>query len=469
MAVLELDDIQGLITFGYGHLEYASYLFLSIRDAAQARAWLKRVAPQVTPACSEKGTQAVHIAFTSAGLAQIGLPGGSLKTFPRQFQEGMATKDRARILGDQDEEDPAKWEFGGTGPEAKPIHTLLMLYAETPEARLALVDKHTADLSAHGLTIIATENSERPRENEEHFGFRDGISQPAIEGSPVPPKPDQTILPPGEFILGYANGYAQIPFAPTVAAGTDPLGLLKLDEVDMGRLGLGRNGSYLVFRKLQQHVGAFWSYFRAQAGANGLPESDAEGIRLAAKGVGRWRSGAPLTLSPDWDNHQPDNAFGFRDLDPNGERCPYGSHIRRSNPRDVLTPDPNGGKPQNNTDTINHHRLLRRGRPYGACLTNPETDPDDGVDRGLLFVTINANIRRQFEFVQQTWINNPNFGGLYTDRDPLLGDASQATFTIPGSPIRTRLCGMPQFVTMRGGGYFFLPGLAALRYLAKLG
>ena len=466
MAALELEDIQGLVTFGYGHLEYAAYLFLNMADAVSARAWLAQIALQVTPARSDKGTEAVHIAFTIDGLKQIGLPDDGLTTFPRQFQEGMALPDRARILGDVGDEDPSQWQFGG--PSNDPLHVLLMLFAHTTEARQALIDQHQAALTANGLRILHQENSERPRKNEEHFGFRDGLSQPAIDGSPVKAKPGQTLLPPGEFILGYEDAYAQMPFAPTVVALTDPSGLLKPDPVDTGRLSLGRNGSYLVFRKLQQHVGAFWGYFRAQAEASSAPDHHEEMLRLASKGVGRWRSGAPLTLSPDQDNKQPDNVFGFRALDPNGERCPYASHIRRSNPRDVLTPDPFGGQPEDNTETINHHRILRRGRPYGSCLIHPETDPDDGADRGLLFLTLNANIRRQFEFVQQTWINNPNFGGLYNDRDPLLGSDPEATLTIPGSPLRTRLCKMPQFITMRGGAYFFLPGLAALRYLAQL-
>ena len=210
MPALELEDIQGLITFGYGHLEYAAYLFLHITDAAQARAWLAQIAPQVTPARSEKGTAAVHVAFTSLGLAQIGLPDDALKTFPRQYQEGMATPDRARILGDAGAEDPGQWQFGG--PTTEPVHILLILFAHTPEAREALCGQHETALAAHGLEFAWRENSERPRRNEEHFGFRDGLSQPTFDGSPVKSKPGQNQVCRRESsFLGYPDGYANLP------------------------------------------------------------------------------------------------------------------------------------------------------------------------------------------------------------------------------------------------------------------
>ena len=393
---------------------------------------------------------------------QLGLPEDGLGTFPRQFQEGMTAPDRARILGDLGDEDPSRWQFGGPSTQRSPCPAAAV--RPYPEALAALVSRHEATLtSPAGWRIVWRENAERPQNNQEHFGFRDGLSQPAIAGSPAKPKPGQTLMPPGEFILGYPNAYAQIPFAPTVAAGSDPLNLLTPDPDDPGRLALGRNGSYLVCRKLQQHVGAFWGSLRAQAEGSGAADTPTEMNRLAAKGVGRWRSGASLTLSPAQDNGKAENVFGFRDLDPDGERCPLGAHIRRANPRDMLPPET-----ADNSTTIGHHRLLRRGRPYGPCLLHPESDPDDGADRGLLFLAVNANLRRQFEFIQQTWINNPNFGGLYTDRDMLMGDSADATVTLPGEPVRTRLRGLPRFVTMRGGGYFFLPGLPALRYLANL-
>jgi Dyp-type peroxidase family len=455
---LELEHIQGFVLFGYGHLEYSTYLLLHLDDGERGRAWLAGLAPQITAARAEKGDSAINIALTFAGLKALDLPENGLGTFPRQFQEGMAAPDRARILGDEGRNTPENWQFGG--PNTEDVHLLLLLFAHTAEGRETLAAQQEAACAAGGLRVLQREDSVRPRSNQEHFGFRDGLSQPAIDGSPAPPKPGETVLPAGEFLLGYPNAYGQLPFAPTIAASGAGLGLTP-DPDDPTRLSLGRNSTYLVFRKLQQHVGPFWDYYQAQAAASGASDREAEALQLAAKSVGRWRSGAPLALSPDRDSGQSRNNFVYRKLDPDGLRCPFGAHVRRANPRDMLPPGIS-----DESVTINHHRILRRGRPYGPCLSDPETDRDDGIERGLLFLALNANIRRQFEFVQQTWIGNPNFGGLYTDRDALLGSDPEATVTIPGLPVRTRLCGLPQFVTMRGGSYFFVPSLPTLRFLA---
>jgi deferrochelatase/peroxidase EfeB len=157
------------------------------------------------------------------------------------------------------------------------------------------------------------------------------------------------------------------------------------------------------------------------------------------------------------------NDFLYADQDPHGFACPIGAHIRRTNPRDSLVPR------KDSLTVSNRHSILRRGRSYGAPLQRFSTESDDGTERGLLFVCANANIARQFEFVQQTWVNSPKFGGLYDDRDPLLGShgAEGGTLTIPERPVRRRLTGLPRFTTVRGGGYFFLPGIRALRFLAE--
>lgn len=454
---LELEHIQGLVLFGYGNLEYSAYLFLNVGSGAYATAWLSELTPQITAAHQEKSDSAIHLALTFAGLKAFGLPADGLATFPRQFQEGMATPDRARILGDCGSSAPEQWEFGG--PNTEEIHALLMLFARTAEGREALAAQQEAALEAAGLRVVHRENSERPRHNQEHFGFRDSLSQPAIAGSPAKAKPGEAILPAGEFLLGYPNAYGQIPFAPTVAASSVPLGS---DANDPLRLAWGSNGTYLVFRKLQQDVGLFWDYYQTEAAAAGAKDTQAEARRLAAKSVGRWRSGASLALFPEEDSQQPNNDFGYRVSDPEGLRCPFGAHVRRANPRDMLPPGTS-----DESQTISHHRILRRGRPFGPCLSDPETERDS-ESRGLLFLALNANIRRQFEFVQQTWIGSPNFGGLYTDRDAILGTNPAATVTIPALPVRNRLCGLPQFVTMRGGGYFFLPSLPALQFLANI-
>jgi Dyp-type peroxidase family len=249
-------------------------------------------------------------------------------------------------------------------------------------------------------------------------------------------------------------------------------GALPRDPAGSGRADLGRNGTYLVVRQLRQDVAGFWRYLES---ATRHPDGSADAaakIRLGARLVGRWPGGAPLVLSPDRDDPALSSAtdFGYYAADPDGLRCPIGAHVRRTNPRDSLDPDPGS---QKSIDIGNRHRLLRRGREYGPVASADQlaSGVDDGIERGLHFLCLSANIARQFEFIQHTWVNNPKFSGLYQDADPLVAARRDGAdcFTIPGQPVRTRLTALPQFVTTRGGAYFFLPGLKALRYLAGLG
>jgi deferrochelatase/peroxidase EfeB len=262
-------------------------------------------------------------------------------------------------------------------------------------------------------------------------------------------------------------------------------------------------------------------------------------VKLAAKMVGRWPSGAPLELSPDQDDPSlaDSDTYGFYEKgahdenDRLGRRVPLGSHTRRSNPRDSLEPGPGGEGRLTREESLRVtrlHRMIRRGRPYGPAIARSmkpqdilkigmlisqyverkiaETSPEarDAFkkeviqavggqadlesmkleeimevvvrtvkeDRGLHFLCFNASIARQFEFVQQTWINNPKFGGLYGDNDPIMGQRQTAqvgpadTFNEQGSPVRKRFQSLPEFVTVRGGAYFFMPGIKALKYLA---
>jgi deferrochelatase/peroxidase EfeB len=200
-------------------------------------------------------------------------------------------------------------------------------------------------------------------------------------------------------------------------------------------------------------------------------------VELAAKMVGRWPDGTPLVDSPEGpQTHlQTHDRFVYAGHpthpDPHGFHCPIGSHIRRTNPRDSL-----GEIPQRSITLSNLHRMIRRGRAYGPPLVE-DMDPaklvtasPDRVERGLHFICLNAAIDRQFEFVQNQWANNPKFGELYDDPDPLIGmaDESPGTFTVQGRPVRRRYTGIPRFVEMRGGAYFFLPSIAAIRMLAEL-
>jgi Dyp-type peroxidase family len=273
----------------------------------------------------------------------------------------------------------------------------------------------------------------------EHFGYRDGISQPAIAGSGLPVLPGHApVLRAGEFILGTLDQNNEYPAAPQPAA-------------------LGRNGTYLVWRKLHEDVAGFRAFLQQNAATPDAEE------RLAAKLMGRWRSGAPLALSPDQDDPtlgadaRRNNAFQYLAEDAKGLTCPLGSHVRRAYARDAL----NGPI----TD-VQRHRVLRRGMPYGPPL--PPGAPDDQADRGLIFVALGASIARQFEFVQSVWLNNSDFIGQSGDRDPIAGANDETTnAVIPQKPLRRRILGIPRFVTVRGGGYFFLPGVQALHLLAR--
>jgi Dyp-type peroxidase family len=272
---------------------------------------------------------------------------------------------------------------------------------------------------------------------KEPFGYRDGISHPAIEGSGIPgSNPREQPLKAGEFVLGYP----------------DELGGIQKTDPEI----LGRNGTYVVFRKLHQRVAEFRRYLKSSA-----KDRDDEEL-LAAKMMGRWRSGAPLALCPFHDDpavgadNLRNNDFMFEADDKAGLKTPGGSHIRRTNPRDASI-----------AGVVRIHRMIRRGTAYGPLLPEGVLE-DDGADRGLMFAFVGANIGRQFEFVQSQWINDGIFFGAGDDRDPITGsNGTPINFTVPRKPVRRRCVGIPQFVVARGGEYCFMPGLRALRWLSE--
>ncbi len=474
---LELDEIQGLLLRGFGDCPHARFLFLRIRDLAAARVALAALADELaltSTAARLLGPRAesrVQLAFTARGLRALGLDDDALDSFPLEFQEGIATPDRARILGDTGDSAPEVWEFGGRGDGGDGgIDVWLGLYARGAEP-LRVLRADWAD-SLAGFDVIAEQHT-IPREGDrEHFGFRDGISQPAIEGDPAPLLPGQDLVRAGEFVLGYPNQYGKLPLSPSVAAssGAGAVGLPA--AAAPGRHDLGRNGSFLVYRKLEQHVDAFKAFFAAAAERESGRPDRALADYLAAKCMGRWPSGAPLMLAPERDDPAlgadplRNNDFRFADTDPRGLRCPIASHIRRANPRDAKGPDP-----AESLEVVQRHRLLRRGRMYH----------EPSGRRGVHFLALNASLRRQFEFIQQTWIINPKFEGLHADRDPITGDSDPharpepgreppvTQVTIPEHPYRRRLGSMPRFVSVRAGAYLFMPGLRTLRWLATPG
>lgn len=467
---LEIEDIQGIIISGYKRLFFSSYLFLRIDDGSKAQEWLKQIVPQVTNSSQHPREldSAINIAFTYKGLEKLNkLPPKTLKTFSQEFREGMDDQDRSRQLGDLGANAPEHWEEPWrrkTESSQEEIHILLLLQAVDKEKLHTLRKAQEGLFEPWGVSPVVVEEGRIPYDSKEHFGFQDSISQPEIAGSPKQKGGD--CIKPGEFILGYQNEDGNFPLTPIVDAAQDEnnnLQLLENKGANKPQLkDFGRNGSYLVFRKLHQHVAKFRQYFRDNF-------SDPQQQELmAAKVVGRWRSGAPLVLAPDYDPNDSkitdNNSFSYRETDIHGYKCPLGAHIRRVNPRDALEQDPH-----NSLKSVNRRRLLRRGVIYGEPLPDDAFE-DDQQPRGVLFFCINADIRRQFEFVQQTWVNNSQFSGLYDERDPLIGcpysGNSTQQMTIQQEPVRQRLTDLPNFVSVKGGAYFFLPSISALYFLA---
>jgi Dyp-type peroxidase family len=455
---LELGDIQGLVIRGYSNLPAARFGLFEIGDRRRARAWLAAVADAVTSGDERPADRAINVALSATGLGKLDLAPEAMAGFSSEFVEGMTTDRRARILGDVEESAPQRWQWGGPNPPG--IDLILLVYARDEE--------HLAGAWAEvepgdgGVTLVHALDS-WTHSNREHFGFRDGISQPTLEGLARVDSAANTIKA-GEFVLGYPNEYGLLTDRPLLDRDADPDHLLPAAD---GRADFGRNGSYLVLRQLAQDVPKFWQFIDRQVGG-----VDSDRVRLAAKMVGRWPGGASLVESPDHDipSLARSNDFGYHAGDTDGLRCPHGAHVRRSHPRDSLDPRP-GSK--DSIAVSKRHRILRRGRPYGDPISMHDAlaagdDPAAGA-RGLFFMCLNGNIARQFEFIQHTWINNPKFAGLYDDADALTGtDPSRGrTFRIPAFPVRKRITEIPTFVTVRGGAYFFLPGIAALRYLTR--
>lgn len=482
----DMQDIQGFVISGYAHLPCVSYLMLRVNDAPAVRQWIGQLVNEVTTSEGKELISCLNVALTHNGLRRIGLDEETLDTFSRPFVEGMATQHRSRILGDGAENAPVNWDWGGNlksdpakADETKAVDLVLLLFGKDETTLDALVNQHRAQFAEAGLTEVAALGAGRQPDIHEHFGFADGMGQPAIEGTiQTRDAAPRNVLKTGEVLLGYVNDYGKLADTPSLKAALDPQNVLHdlpaVDETEQAlppgergtvRRDFGRNGTYVVFRQLAQHVAKFCHFLdEATRTLDGALDPKA-GDRLAAKFVGRWQSGAPLVLSPDADDPALSNAddFGYRDSDAHGFRCPIGSHVRRSNPRDTLGPDAATA-----LATANRHRILRRGRSYGVRPEDRRVD--DGVPRGLHFLCLNADIERQFEFVQQTWINNPVFGGLDGEVDPLVGNLTKGDeiFTVQADPLRTRVHNLERFITVKGGAYFFLPSLRALRYLASL-
>jgi Dyp-type peroxidase family len=435
--VLELDDIQSGVLRPRPSPYVASYQLLRIDDARAGRELMERLAGVVASAAhaaSPAGDTWVSVSLTVHGLRALGVPQDSLDSFAWEFRQGMAA--RASALGDTGESSPEHWERPlGT----KDVHVVLTAVApDASHLETAVGRARRAYQEMPGIEAIWRQDCHALSTGKEAFGFRDGISHPAVEGSGIPGTDShERPLAAGEFVLGYADETGGLPPMPRPDA-------------------LGRNGTYVAFRKLHQRVAAFRRYI---SGVSGSPE---EAELVAAKMMGRWRSGAPLALCPLHDDAavgadvERRNDFAYGD-DPIGFKTPPGAHIRRANPRDARV-----------AGVARLHRMIRRGTAYGPELPEGALD-DDGADRGLMFAFIGAHLGRQFEFVQQEWVNGGELLGLGDEKDPVVGaNDGSGTFSIPRRPLPMRLRGLSRFVVMRGGEYGFMPGLRALRWLAAL-
>jgi Dyp-type peroxidase family len=461
VADIDWDDVQGNVLRGY-RFDHAHHLVLSIGDPEQARRLLRRLTSAVTPSAPwyEKPDATLNLAFTHRGLAALGLDGATLASFPEEFREGMLSRSRDQ-LGDVEADDPEHWEAEGVHhPSA---HVLVMVHGNSVETADEQRSQIVADALDHGFGLVATEHLNNlagpggwaARKRIEHFGFADGVSQPAVEGARQPSivegngtldsdgkwRPVRT----GEFLLGFPNEENDVPPLPQPET-------------------LSRNGTYLVYRKLSQDVAGFRRLVAERAARHSLAAE-----LLAAKLMGRETNGAPLHPDGAAAGEQPgvdadgadyvavnDFCFGDDDL---GRGCPVASHVRRANPRDGLGLSP---------ELVSRHRMLRRGMPYGPPLPEGVLE-DDGVERGLMFLAYCADISRQFEFVQREWLNDGNAMGVGHTADPIAGHGTSPrtfAFEAPDGSGPVVLADLPSLVRVRAGEYLFQPSLTGLRYLS---
>ena len=346
---------------------------------------------------------------------------------------------RAEGLGDVGESSPEHWEKPLGSPD---VHVVITAVS-TDEARTLEPRSNaraTPATSLPGVAAIWRQDCHVLPGEREPFGFKDGISHPAIEGSGVPG------TNPHEVAAESRRVRARIPRRDGRHA--DP---------SRSRRYWDATAVTSSFRKLHQRVAAFRHYVRAKrrAGSEELLGRKDDGTlaqRRSARALPRGRR------SGVGDDPERNNDFLFRADDPIGYKTPLGSHIRRINPRDADI-----------AGVVRIHRMIRRGTAYGPALPDGVME-DDGVDRGLMFAFVGANLGRQFEFVQSEWMNDSAFFGDGQERDPVSGDGGdgEGTYNIPRRPLRRRLKGLSRFVITRGGEYCFVPSLRALRWLSEL-
>jgi deferrochelatase/peroxidase EfeB len=533
MQLSEVDfrDIQGLVRFGHGHLREARFYLVQIADAEKARAWIRNNMDYITTAVPDRTARhALQIAFTCEGLRKLGIADEVLNAFSLEFRGGMVDPNRSRRLGDVAANNPERWDWGLPGRSYPDV--VVMIYGEKQEEDKnaegfdAWDAKVKGDLWDAAFSHVYSLSTIR-KDDLEPFGFVDGVSQPTLDWERRKPirlqnTTEYTNLSAlGEFLLGYPNEYGRYTDRPLLDDDDVRARILPLAEDKPGKRDFGRNGTYLVLRDLRQDVSEFRKFVEDRSGGD---DQKAHALTSAMSGrvpadqhiIPPWPNG----YSPSWPKGSPPwhapgavddpnivippggpvmtvsesripgvgpkmkdiwlDQFTFKN-DPDGATCPYGAHIRRANPRNADLPEGTRGRIAKLLRTLGFnrkhthddllsstrfHRILRRGRSYNDAAP-------DAPEQGLRFIALNANISRQFEFVQTSWFVNSKFEGLDEDdplvgaRTPLMTGARIDRFTRPqDSGLECRLNDVPRFVTVRGGAYFFMPGLAALRCLA---
>jgi deferrochelatase/peroxidase EfeB len=492
-ASVDMSDIQGIVRFGYGSLTEGVFFLLTIRDAKAARAWLMSASITTAEKLSKPPITALQVAFTRDGLQALGVNEEVLAEFSAEFLSGMAgDESRSRRLGDFGASSPRSWRWGGPG---RVPHVLVMVYAQPGRLDTWMKDIQDAKWTAAFAELGRLSTSDL--QGAEPFGFKDGLSQPSLDWSRQrEPQGDEieygNVLTLGECVLGYPNEYGKYTPRPLLAADAPFNSVLPIAEDQPDKRDFGHNGTFLVLRQLEQDVRGFWRYVDKNAGSDSKARQ-----QLAESMVGRCMDGTPLVpvdqgriagIDP---GSEATNQFTYKS-DPDGIHCPIGAHIRRANPRNPDLPASSDlisrlshmlgfGNARYNDDVVastRFHRMVRRGREYGDRLTPDEAlgNGSDGGERGIHFICLVGNILRQFEFVQNSWMMGTKFNALSDESDPLLGSRapvagrSADTFSQPQETgVGTRYAEIPQFITVRGGAYFFLPSLSALRYLSMIG
>jgi Dyp-type peroxidase family len=431
---VETGDIQGNVLHGYGNrLPCARYVSLRIPDPEAGRALLATVWPRITNAHHWRDVppvRALNVAVSHLGLEKLGVPGALRAQFPPEFVEGMAA--RAQRLGDCGKGAPEEWDG-----EVREIELLAIVHGADPDQLEREHAQLVRDARAAGVTPEKPIEAAFLPDSREHFGYRDGLSQPAIDLAPSANDAGQGVrgrfgrersLALGEFVHGYRDEDGVFGTAPPPP--------------------FSRNGTFMVMRKLHQDVDGF------QALVDDLAEHhfNRDHELAAAKIAGRWKDGTPLIVRPLTSMPAPAlppaklNDFRY-DADPRGYKCPIGAHVRRANPRDSMF---------DGDVRTRRHRIIRRGMPY-----------TDGDEKGLVFVCFNASIARQFEVVSG-WLRDGSPFGLGRDADVMTGNAngdSSGKATFQGDvPVLAAIPG--PLVWARGGEYLFLPSVSALDVLA---